>query len=71
MSKIRTLLVLILGILLFGGFLASTLAYQAGTTAKYIAALDSSMVPWLAVGLLIATVVLALVPDPEQREDQA
>jgi len=41
-------------------------------TSKYVQALDSSSVPWLALGLLAAAVVLAFLPSwPESEEEQA
>lgn len=40
-----------------------------GDPGKYVRALDGSSVPWLALALLAAAVVLAFVPgEPEEEE---
>ncbi|MES1227135.1 MAG: hypothetical protein ABUL72_00605 [Armatimonadota bacterium] len=67
MKKIRTALALITMILLMAGYLGSQLVSSMGSSANYVAALDKSGVPYLALSLLLAAVVFAFIPDKEEN----
>ncbi len=54
-----------------GGYLASVFAYFQGSTARYTAAVESSSVPFLALGLLIITMVLAFIPRSAESEEES
>lgn len=66
MKTARTLVGTVAILLLGGGYFASQYAYFAGDPASYIRALDSSSVPILALLLLLATVIMAIVPEREE-----
>ncbi len=68
MALVRTAIALITLVLLTGGYAASQLAFFNGTTAQYIAALDASPVPMLALGLLVALVILAFIPAESDQD---
>jgi amino acid permease len=65
MELIRLLVAAVAGVLVVGGYLASLSAYFGGTAPNYVSQLDKSSVPMLALGLLLATVVLSFIPAPE------
>jgi len=73
MELIRLLVAGVAGVLVVGGYLASLSAYFGGTAPNYVSQLDNSSVPKLALGLLLATVVLAFIPSNEtsSNEDEA
>jgi hypothetical protein len=69
-KQLRAVVVAVAAVLLGGGYLASQWAHLASlspesrdATAKYVAALDSSLVPYLALLVLAACVAFAAAPQ--------
>ncbi|QYK52114.1 MAG: hypothetical protein KF824_07565 [Fimbriimonadaceae bacterium] len=70
MELIRLLVAAVTGVLVVGGYLASLTAYFGGTAENYSKQLDGSSVPMLALGLLVATVVLAFIPAKGEHQNE-
>lgn len=65
MKALRTAVGLTGALLLAGGYFASQWSFFSGDTAGYIARLDASPVPMVALAVLLAAIVLCIVPERE------
>lgn len=52
-----------------GGYLLSQQAFFEGTTQSYSAFIDQSVLPVLTLGLLVAIVICAFIPEKEVESD--
>lgn len=69
MKRIRVLLAGISALLIAVGYLASQVAYKAGTAKEYAARLDRPEIVLLSLALFLSAVGLAFVPDSKERPD--
>ncbi|MBS1712850.1 MAG: hypothetical protein JST30_00790 [Armatimonadetes bacterium] len=67
MKALRTAVGLAAALLSAGGYFASQWSYFSGSTARYVAQLDASPVPLVALVVLVTAVALSFVPDQEPR----
>ncbi len=68
MKLARTLVGWVGALLMAGGYFASVAAALGGDTTAYSRALDSSAVPLLSLGLLLAAVCLAFLPARQEGD---
>lgn len=65
MELIRLVVAAVSGLLLAGGYLASVNAFFANDAKAYSERIQSSSIPTLSLGLLLAITVLAMIPAPK------
>jgi len=65
MKTIRLAVGLIGAVLVAGGYFASQFAYFFGDSVAYSKALDSSSVPYLALAILVGSMLLLIIPEVE------
>ena len=66
MKTVRLAVSFVCALLVGGGYFASQFAYFFGDPSQYKRALDNSSVPFLALGVLIAAVLLLVLPSEEK-----
>lgn len=65
MKLIRSLVFWVSSLIMGGGYLLSQQAFFEGTTQSYSAFIDQSVLPVLTLGLLVAIVIFAFIPEKE------